>query len=207
MSKLIYYISILFFFNLSAKSCQKKTNQWEQLKTAAHKIGLCVYHTDEDFCFEHKNEFSKREQSINPEEEDLYYFEMKEDWAKKRVADHAGFEKRAKEEYLILYDVRQGPFVFKDKSKVETSSKSFVIVNLKDDFLFSQRTKTDYFSDCFIESTRENSIVENIFWREYMTGRGGRLVTRAIFSKLKHKEKFNFDNFIKAFSSYQESKE
>lgn len=206
MTKLIFILSFLSVLNFHSKSYEKKSDQWEQLKDAAHKIGLCIYNTEETFCSEHKDEFSKREQAVNLEEEEVYYFEMKENWAKERVAGRVDFEKHAQENFLIFYDIQQGPFVFKDNSKAEISTRNFIMINLQDDFSFSQTTRTDGSLACVIESDKENKILENVHWREFMTHRSGRLSTKVSFAILNPKAKPNFDSFTKAFSSYQQSK-
>lgn len=205
MSKLTACFLIFSFFNF--KSCEKKTNQWELLKDAAHEIGLCVYNSQETFCTAHNNERSKREASVNIEEEDVYYFEMKEEWVKKRIEDRAGFEKRPSKEYLVLFDIKQGAFMYKDSSIVEQSMSNFLMINLKDNFLFSKRNRSDYYLECFIESDREASILENFLWREYMSGRKGRLMELTSFALINHKEKVLFDKFCEMFYAFQSSVE
>ncbi|MFT6321580.1 MAG: hypothetical protein ACJAT4_002510 [Granulosicoccus sp.] len=61
-------------------------SNWNNFKNAAHQIGFCIYHSNQKICADHKNELAKREKTP-PADLDIYYFEMKKEWAQNRLQE------------------------------------------------------------------------------------------------------------------------
>ncbi len=195
--KLSFLLALLFSF----LSFFQNQSDWENLKNAAHQLGFCVYRIDETYCKEHIGEYEKRQARGKEEEGEVHYFELKENWAKKRIQKFSSFHERSAKDFLMLFDVQQGPL---PDSPDSYSYHGFIIIDLKNEINFIQIREDAKTAKCFIQSPNEYTMMENTLWREFMSGRLG------IFSKKIHFFTNNTDTkyygrFKTAFKKYQQS--
>jgi len=164
-------IPLFLLLTISFGFAQNNSN-WKALKKSAHDIGYCIYNVNEVFCSNHESIKSKYEQELQ-EEEELYYFVMKEDWAKQRVIDWAKQES-LKNKYLVLFfDINQ-IYYLKEKDSNIRPNNSFFILDLEQEFEFKVFGKfKNKIIKCFLYQKTDDKILQNTFWREFMTGRLG----------------------------------
>ncbi len=197
----IKVFSLLLFFNIS--HTQENRDTWKALKESAHEIGFCVYNVNESFCDEHKIAKAKYEEEAS-EEEDVNYFVMKEEWAKKRMKDWAVKQALDENALLLVFDIDQGYENRERKSYLKPNYKYFIL-NLKDnlEFKIEKRSKKKVFR-CTISHKQKPNMLENSLWREFMTGRFGLLkksVEFNVFSKSKVKRRLK--SFKRHFQTYK----
>lgn len=177
---------------------------WNELKASVHKIGFCIYNVNEAFCKEHKEARAKYEMESS-EDEDVNYFAMKEEWAKKRVKGWAKKQMLDENALLLLFDIDQGyKYKFK-KNRVKPNNKYFIL-NLKDDLSFKiKRLSKKQALKCAISHRSKPNMLENTLWREFMTGRLGLIKNNVEFNVLaRSKMRKKIKAFKECFYAYRE---
>ena len=124
-------MKLLLSLFLFSSLCYAQNNNWDRLKKSAHDIGFCVYSINERHCNEHQDTLSKYENEAD-EDKDVYYFLMKEDWAKKRITEWAKQQQGDPKTHILLFDINQG-FEYKTKQNRPRANRSFFILDLKDE--------------------------------------------------------------------------
>lgn len=203
--KLVIFLSFIFSnfsFCQSEKSNLSDSIAWESLKIVAHEIGFCIYHSSEKHCAEHSGELTKREKTASPDLE-VFYFEMKKEWAEKRLTEWSKRQEQPVENFLILFDVAQS----KPSEETETETfnlfRGFVLIDLTDtiDFVFLEKKQAR--NKMAIKSDGQNALMENVLWREFMTGRLGRFSNHIEFGLIGKNAETDFEKFKKAFLIFQ----
>ena len=203
---LIIFIMIVSFFNLKSYSQTKKPNDesWISLKNAAHSIGFCVYHVQQEPCNKHsqiKSEFEK----VSEPESDVYYFLLNPEWAKNRLTDWAESKAPIPEDYFMLFDIDQNSFKqLYDSTKTSNSYKMFSVFDLRDKFKFKTSRETDSSLTFYLTSNSVNSVLINTLWREYMSNRTGRLDYKIKISLSGINALNDYNNFKEAFIKFIE---
>lgn len=206
MSLLKSYIFLLLLSILpSILLGQEKREQWQRLKEASHAIGFCVYNTDMPFCNDHELEKEKREQAASKDDE-VFYFIMKKEWAAPRVAKWAQRQHKTPSSGLILFDIRQGKKPA-NVTRPQRPYNSFLLLSLSDSIAFNAwRTHDEYTAAFIVNSPGEQSMLENGLWREFMTGRLGRLVDKATFNiVVDGGVNSKYQQFQQAFENFQQN--
>ncbi len=194
----------LCLISFSKSNSQDLFQKWGDLKVAAHQIGFCVYNTEMPFCNEHHAEKLKRQQEAGEEEVD--YFVMTEEWASQRISKWSERQKRDRESGVILFDIRQG----KHPAGVTSNRKpynSFVLFSLSDSIHFrNPRIISAHGAMVTVTCKEQGVILENVLWREFMTGRLGRLVKSTSFNILtKSDVKLEYQKFQDAFKAFADN--
>ncbi|MFK8006540.1 MAG: hypothetical protein AB8H03_09220 [Saprospiraceae bacterium] len=203
MKSKIVFVIFSFLANLTFGQTRNNINSdWNGLKNAAHQIGFCIYHPSKKHCKDHSNELTKREKSA-PEDLDIYYFEMKKEWAQNRLNKWSEQQAQPTENFLILFDIAQN----KPSEKLATETfnlfRGFVLIDLTDSiqFIFSKKEK----NKMTIKSDGKNALMENTLWREFMTGRLGRFSNNIEFDLIGKNAESDFEDFRKAFLFFQKN--
>ncbi|MFD0864075.1 hypothetical protein ACFQ1M_17810 [Sungkyunkwania multivorans] len=153
---------------------QEDLKEWTGLKDAAHDIGFCVFHLDMPFCDAHIEELERRQEEAG-EDTDVYYFLMKEKWASKRIIDWAQRFEHDGKDGLLLFDIRQNRSP-KNSKHYEKSSNNFMLFSLKDSIQFAPaRRLSEDKVIVTVLAEKDATILENVLWREFMSGRLGLL--------------------------------
>jgi len=195
---------IVSVFNLKsyAQTENSNTESWFSLKDAAHRIGFCVYQVGREVCEEHsqiKHELEK----INGLESEVYYFLLNPHWAKNRLSNWAKSQSSKSEDYFILFDIDQNSYEkLYGSTKTSNSHKMFSIFDLKNKFEFKKLRETDFSLSFYISSNRENSVLSNTMWREYISSRFGRLDSEIKISLNGTNALNDYHNFKEAFMKF-----
>lgn len=192
---------IVSIFNFKSHSQSKKSNDnyWQSFIEAAHGIGFCAYHKQQETCNEH-SQIKYELEKINDPESDTYYFQLDSIWAKKRLDKLAESKSSKSEDYLILFDIDQGSIKqLYDAPKTSNSYKMFSIFDLKDTLEFKIIRGTFY-----ISSNKTNSILSNTLWREFMSNRLGRLDSKIEISLSGTNILNDYNKFKHAFIRFKE---
>ncbi|MFK7773472.1 MAG: hypothetical protein AB8F94_15085 [Saprospiraceae bacterium] len=206
MKSKIIIILLYFFSNITfGQTVPKINSDWNDLKKAVHQIGFCVFHSNQKICAEHKNELTEREKTA-PADMEVYYFEMKKEWAQNRLNKWSERQAQPAEDFIILFDVAQ--YKPSEKSETETFNlfRGFVLIDLTDTIDFAFHKKDLNQSMMSIESEGKNALMENVLWREFMTGRLGRFSQKIDFKLLGKNAEADFEKFKEAFLFFQKEK-
>lgn len=192
-------MKLLLSLFLFSSLCYAQNNNWDRLKKSAHNIGFCVYNINQTFCNAHQSLKTKYEQETK-EDEDVYYFLMQEDWAKKRITDWAEQQQGNPKTHILLFDINQG-FMHRNKSNSPKANSRFYILDLKNELIL----KTGYKGyDLTISHNNKPNILENSLWREFMSGRLGLLKKKIEFNAFsKSKPRKPLKVFKKRFIAYR----
>ncbi len=204
-------INLIIFFSLFLSNfsfCQNEKlatqdSSFILLKNAAHDIGFCIYHSSQNHCTDHSDEFAKRDKNT-PEDEETFYFEMKKGWAQNRLDEWGKQQEQSVEDFLILFDVAQRHSLDTLEAGQTTNSyRGFVLIDLTDtiDFTFNKKNKGE--SIMTIKSDGKNALMENFLWREFMSGRLGRFNPKIELMLIGENAKTNFEKFKEAFLVFQ----
>lgn len=196
---------VSFFHSPSHAQSNKSTDtNWNSFKAAAHKIGLCIYHTDWEVCREHsaiKSELVK----ISDPESDVYYFPINSSWANSRLNAWAETNTSHPSNYLILFDIDQhSSKKLSDSTQTSNSYGMFSILDLKQVYQFKERQQSETQLTFYISTIRENSILTNTMWREFMTHRLGRLDDKINISLSGINALYDYQHFKAAFIRFIE---
>ena len=203
MKSKIIIILLCFFSNIAfGQTVNKINSDWNDLKKAAHQIGFCVFQSDQEICDEHKNELAKREKTA-PEDQEVYYFEMKKEWAQNRLTKWSERQEQPIEDFIILFDVAQKSSLEKSTTETFNLFRGFILMDLTDTIDFTFHKKDLNQSMMNIESDEKNALMENALWREFMTGRLGRFSQRIDFKLFGKNAAIDFENFKEAFFVFQ----
>lgn len=192
-------------FCQNERTMKQDSSSWIALKNTAHQIGFCIYHPSRNYCTDHSGELAKREKE-NTEDLDVYYFEMKKEWAQNRLDEWAKRQEQPVEDFLILFDVSQKHSL--DKSEPEktiNSYRGFVLIDLTDTIDYSFHKKNKGESMMMIKSDGKNALMENFLWREFMTGRLGRYTQKIDFKLIGKNAKSDFERFKETFLNFQKA--
>lgn len=198
-------IIILFYFSSNITFGQTVNNinsDWDDLKKAAHQIGFCLFHSDQKICTEHKNELAKREKTA-PADMEVFYFEMKKEWAQNRLNKWSERQSQPTEDFLIFFDVAQYKPSEESETKTFNLYRGFILMDLTDTIDFTFHKKDLNQSMMTIESDGKNALMENVLWREFMTGRLGRFSQRIDFKLIGKNAESDFEKFKEAFFIFQ----
>jgi hypothetical protein len=200
MSKLILYF---LAFTVSVQNfAQTRSGKWDQLQNSAHDIGFCVYNSVEKNCKEHVID-TVRMNAIESDDQDDPYFTLSEEWANSRTLKWGEVNHVDAENYLLMFDIRQGYNPTKNE-KFKQSLDGFMIINLLDSINFSGRPIDNYVERCEINSVTGKGILECTMWREFMSGRGGRIAKIVRFDILSENNVRNtFKKFITNFQLFK----
>lgn len=187
---------------LSSRALPQQIEQeWLNFTKAAHQIGFCVYNVNQAYCEDHQTE---KELYQSTQEEENEYFVMHEQWAEKRVIDWAKKQNQPRESFLMIFDIRQG---YTKSRSVEDKKpyRSFLVFNLSDSIKFQNfRVVDDHVAFCSIASNEESRMLENTQWREFMTGRLGRLTNMVTFSIVSESDVAKrYQTFLRGFEAFQ----
>lgn len=191
----------IFSFSQNEKLLQQDSS-WLNLKTTAHQIGFCIYHSSQNHCVEHANEFAKRKKT-SPEDIEVHYFEMKKEWAESRLNKWAERQGQPVDNFMIFFDVAQKSSLERTDHETVSSYFGFVIIDLTDSIYFNLQKIENNKSKITIASDDENAMMENFLWREFMTRRLGRYSGQIDFKLIGKNTESDFENFKKAFLKYQ----
>jgi len=78
----------------------------------------------------------------------------------------------------------------------------FSIFDLKNKFEFKKLRETDFSLSFYISSNRENSVLSNTMWREYISSRFGRLDSEIKISLNGTNALNDYHNFKEAFMKF-----
>lgn len=195
----------IFYGNSYAQITTSDSVTWDSFKSSAHQIGFCLYHIEQDVCTEH-NQIEKELIKIHADTLDTYYFTLNENWAKERLTELASRNNTNSEDYLILFDIDQGAFrELYDSTTMSNTYRMFSILDINNNYTFTVRNRISKVL-LIIQSDKENSIVSNGMWREFMSNRPGRL-DKDISITINGKDAINSGNDFKtAFLSFLEDK-
>lgn len=177
---------------------------WENLKTASLQIGFDVFHAAHDYSSAFPNELNKREKNSPPDEE-VYYFELKKEWAQTRIKKWATQHDQPINNFLILFDVAQKSSLEKEKDEMVSNYQGFILIDLTDTINLSLQEKEKNTSTITIQSDGENALMENFLWREFMTHRLGRYNPMIQFDLIGKEHQMAFEQFKSAFLAFQRS--
>lgn len=175
---------------------------WLNLNNAAHQIGFCIYHPSKSHCKNHSNELAKREKTA-PVDLDVYYFEIKKEWAQDRLNDWSERQAQPAENFLILFDIAQNKPSEKSETETFNLFRGFVLIDLTDTIDFTFQKKDLNQSMMSIESDEKNALMENTLWREFMTGRLGRFSPKIEFELMGKNVETDFEKFKDTFLFFQ----
>jgi hypothetical protein len=194
-------MKLLFSLFLFSSLCYAQNNNWDKLKKSAHSIGFCIYNINEPHCNKHEATLKKYEENAK-EDEDVYYFLLKEDWAKKRLTEWAEQQQGNLKTHILLFDINQG-FKYRNELNSPKANSRFYILDLKDELTLKIGYKRYSLT---ISHNNEPNILENSLWREFMSGRLGLLKKKIEFNAFsKSKPKKRLKVFKKRFLSYRTS--
>jgi len=175
-------LSLFLFSNL----CFSQNNSWTRLNKSAHAIGFCIYNINESYCNQHKVSLDKYKKEAKDKEE-VYYFLMKEDWAKKRVTEWAKQQQNNSNTQILIFDINQG-FKHRNKNNSKKINNRFYIVDIEDELTL----KIGHKGNSISISHNKPNMLENSLWREFISGRL-RLVKKKVelnaFAKSKPKKR------------------
>ena len=180
---------------------QEKANpHWVSALENAHGIGFCMYNANEALCSDHLG--AKVEALENPETENEY-FAFDASWAKKRVAAWAKKQQDSVANFVMLYDIHQTSSGATPKEKATVSSlNSFMILNANASLAFTKEKSVASNFQFQFQHRTPHPILVNTLWREFMTGRSGKLVQEQTIT-LKGATCFSdFKTFKASFSSW-----
>ena len=184
----------------------QSNSNWNTLISSAHEIGYCLYHLDEVFCNAHLSRYNELLKNSESHEDELNYFTMKEEWARKRIEDWANSQALPKASLLLFFNINQG---FEgDTGKFNSKPHGFFIVSLKNDLQFKVLNRYKKLAlMCSIFHKDKPNILYNIMWREFMSGRIG-LIENEVEFIVSNKHNINryFKIFKTEFFKYQKSK-
>ena len=201
---------------LICASLNAQNDSWDAFKKAARDIGLCVYNVNEPF-YNCQEGLMERAEQITPDSLEVHYFIMKEHWAKRRTSEWAKSQGLEEDLLILFFDVGQDLELGQhEEEKLQTWQRSmprmsngkFFIISLENDIKFKVR---NHFSDIALNfkmyHSEKPNILENIFWREFMSGRLGLLKSDIDYTGYA-KEDINekFTEFKKQFFAYKNSK-
>jgi|GEM_PF-1164316 hypothetical protein len=203
MKDKIVIILFYFFSNITFGQTEDKINSnWNNFKNAAHQIGFCIYHSSKNHCTDHSDELAEREKK-ETEDFDGYYFEMKKEWAQNRLQEWEKRQEQPAENFLILFDVAQKKSFEKSATETFNLFRGFILIDLTDTIDFTFQKKDLNLSMMTIESDGKNALMENILWREFMTGRLGRFSPIINFKLIGKNVESDFEKFKEAFFKFQ----
>ncbi|MDX1627516.1 MAG: hypothetical protein R3345_02385 [Fulvivirga sp.] len=201
--RIIAVLFITCFITDFSCFAQANTTVYDSLKYHAHALGLCVYSPTQDRCAEHDRP-EKTEEAYNDEH---YYFWINSEWAEQRVQAWMDRQNKPYESGFILFDIRQSCLNNKDCRK---PWNGFAIFSLLDTVNISGRQKTESVIAMTIQGSEPQTVLENFHWREFMSGRMGRLPAvisfdvveaRSSVSEASLREHFlNFQTYFHRFS-------
>ena len=197
----------VFNSRLYSQTKKNKETSWLSLKEAAHKIGFCVYHVEQESCDDHSKVKIKLKKDNGPDSEfeNDDYFELKPVWAKKRLKDLAKKKGSKSKDYLILFDIDQNWHGrLHDSTRTSNSYKMFSVLDLKDTLAFKTSNEANRNLTFYISSNREKSILTNTLWREFMSHREGKYDTKIAISLTGANVLSDYQNFKATFMKFIE---
>ncbi len=169
MSKLPMLLCLLVYTQTASSQVRDPTH-WDDLQSAAHALGVCVYQVGNAQCREHDVILTNHKEAL--ENDERYYFLLDSAWATRRIQDWATERSSDPMHYLMLLDADQGFERGPPKSR-STSSLPGMFA-LLDKRLSYQITSNGAGSDLSILlRTQQKTILSNTLWREFMSGRLG----------------------------------
>ncbi|WP_130287504.1 hypothetical protein [Aquimarina brevivitae] len=197
-----YSIVLLCCLPAYTQSLQKNEEKWQNLQAAAHRIGFCVYQVKETVCTAHQQK-SKSKTAAYTETEEVYYFEFDCTWANKRITNWADTNTTSAEQYLMLFDTDQKNT--KTAPNTTTTSNSYGMFSILDCTLtydYKTRVTASIGINATVIARKKNSILSNTLWREFMSGREGRLETTISIPLYGNNAAQDFEAFKEAFINY-----
>ncbi|MFY0624682.1 MAG: hypothetical protein JXR07_00185 [Reichenbachiella sp.] len=188
----------VFLASLALNEVSQNQNEWQDFLNASHQIGLCAFRTNEASCQIHKKQTETRKNdALN---EDMEYFSLNEQWAENRITNWAENRNGPKENFVLLFDLQQrlNPY---PKERYQMPLDGFMILNMKREIKVIGRPVSEHVLKITL-STDSLGFLENRFWREFMTGRPGRIVESSTFDVISTRDpKKACQNFSTALQS------
>jgi hypothetical protein len=207
MVNILKNIFLVMCFVVCSKHIHGQSNEinrdaWEKLRTSAQKIGFCVYHIQQEIGTE-QNDLTSKIEKLKTEENDIEYFKLDSVWANQRIRNWAKKQSSKPNENIILFDIDQGYLKqLDDTVRTSNSFKMFSILNLKHQYSFKIRQRSELESVLYITPNKRQSILSNVLWREFMSNRLGRFDSEIVIKvngKNAHNDLIAFQDAFRFF--------
>lgn len=189
------------------QSNEPADSTWRNLSKATNRIGLCVYHVNKPLDTAHEK-IARKVKELSNKEGENHYFKLDTSWANSRLRDWAETNNKNPEQYFMIFGIDQRYLsqLFDSTGSSNNYSK-FSILDVEGTYSINTRLKPDSSCVFYLKSDKENSILSNRLWREFMSGRPGRLQTE-ITIEFNGKDVIkDLSVFINSFEMYQKSSE
>lgn len=173
-NKMLIMLSLIISMHTGHSQDRKNQTNWASFKSLANDLGLCIYSIETSGCSPSDSILEALEDKQKNGE--VFYFELDTNWANRRIRDWAIRNKSEPEDYLMIYDIDQGYKRRIDERAASTHFSMFAILDKRLDYELVH-IQAERGSMIKINANKENSIMNNTLWREFMSGRLGKLDT------------------------------
>lgn len=199
---LIYLIAVFFCSASLAQTTSSERESWDSFKEAAHEIGFCIYHFQQNACNEHFDVKQQLEKISDPNS-DVYYFRLEASWANERLSGWAETNESSPDNYFILFDIDQRSIrQLYDSTKTSNSYMMFSIIDLRDQFRIENYSRSGSGTTFKISANRPEAFMSNAMWREFMSNRLGRLENTISISLTGPNALEDYSEFKEAFLKF-----
>ncbi|MEM9339179.1 MAG: hypothetical protein AAGA66_10655 [Bacteroidota bacterium] len=173
-NKMLIMLSLIISMHTGHSQDRKNQTNWASFKSLANDLGLCIYSIETSGCSPSDSILEALEDKQKNGE--VFYFELDTNWANRRIRDWAIRNKSETEDYVMIYDIDQGYKRSIDERAASTHFSMFAILDKRLDYELVH-IQAERGSMIKINANKENSIMNNTLWREFMSGRLGKLDT------------------------------